>query len=117
MWRQSVPTVIVMELPVRDRPFPPGVRGRRRTSNSLFAANSIFNTVPIANVSCGILEDPGAGTAGGTEEDNKIFHTTVNDGYCGVAHVASTHVEFGKYSNTLYTELASDFRFISASAC
>jgi len=87
------------------------------TSNSLFDGNIIFNAGPVSaaergsgfvNISCGILESPGAGTAGGTEEDNQISHTTVNDAYCGVGHVATTHVEFGKYSNTLYTELASD---------
>jgi nitrous oxidase accessory protein NosD len=87
------------------------------TSNSLFDGNIIFNAGPVSaaergsgfvNISCGILEAPGEGTAGGTEEDNKIFRTTVNDAYCGVGHVASTHVESGRYSNTLYTELESD---------
>jgi nitrous oxidase accessory protein NosD len=78
------------------------------TSNSLIDSNTIFNTVPVADLSCGVYESPGAGTAGGTEENNQISHTTVNDAYCGVAHVASTQVEFGKYANTLYTELASD---------
>jgi len=78
------------------------------TSNSLLDANIIFNSVPVENFSCGIYEAPGAGSAGGTEEDNKISRTTVSDAYCGVAHVASTDVESGKYANTLYTELASD---------
>jgi hypothetical protein len=78
------------------------------TSNSLLDANIIFNSVPVENFSCGIYEAPGAGTAGGTEENNQISHTTVNDAYCGVAHVASTQVWSGKYANTLYTELASD---------
>jgi hypothetical protein len=87
------------------------------TSNSLIDANTIFNAGPVSaaprgsgfvNISCGVLEAPGAGTAGGLEEDNQISHTTVNDAYCGVGHVATTHVESGKYSNTLYTVLASD---------
>jgi Right handed beta helix region len=87
------------------------------TSNSLFDGNIIFNAGPVSaaergngfvNISCGILEAPGEGTAGGTEEDNQISHTTVNDAYCGVGHVATTHVEAGEYHNTLYPVLASD---------
>jgi Right handed beta helix region len=74
-------------------------------TNSRIDGNSIFNVVvlSVANQSCGIFESPGTGVSG-----NTISHTTVNDAYCGVAHVAADHVESGNYYNTLYTELNSD---------
>jgi len=87
------------------------------TSNSLIDGNTIFNAGPVSaaprgsgfvNISCGVLEAPGAGTAGGIEQDNTVSHTTVNDAYCGVGNVATTTVESGVYHNTLYTVLASD---------
>jgi len=78
------------------------------TSNSFIDGNVIFNAVPVVNQSCGVWETPGSGSAGGTEQDNRISHTTVNDSYCGVGHVATTAVGAGVYHNTLYTVLASD---------
>jgi nitrous oxidase accessory protein NosD len=74
-------------------------------TNSRIDGNTIFNVVvlSIGNESCGVFESPGTGVSG-----NTISHTTVNDAYCGVAHVATDHVESGDYHNTLYTELNSD---------
>src|ERR1700693_284172 len=71
-------------------------------TNSRIDGNSIFNGVvlSVANQSCGIFESPGTGVSG-----NTISHITVNDAYCGVAHVAADHVESGNYHNTLYREL------------
>jgi nitrous oxidase accessory protein NosD len=78
------------------------------TSNSLFDGNIIFNALPVDNESCGVFESPGPGFAGGLEQQNKIFHTIVNDAYCGVAYVSTTQVESGMYFNTLYTNLSSE---------
>lgn len=78
------------------------------TSNSLIDGNTIYNATPIANESCGVFENPGPGTSGGIEQRNKIFHTTVNDAYCGVAHVSTSHVADGSYHNTLFTEVNAD---------
>jgi hypothetical protein len=78
------------------------------TSNSLIDGNTIYNATPIANESCGVFENPGPGTSGGIEKRNNIFHTTVNDAYCGVAYVSSSHVAGGNYHNTLFTDVNAD---------
>jgi nitrous oxidase accessory protein NosD len=74
-------------------------------TNSLIDGNTILNVVvlSIGNESCGVFESSGTGVSG-----NTISHTTVNDAYCGVAHVTADQVEAGDYHNTLYTELNSD---------
>jgi hypothetical protein len=46
------------------------------TSNSLIDSNIIFNAVPVVNQSCGLWESSGSGSAGGTEQDNKISRLT-----------------------------------------
>ena len=79
-------------------------------TNSVITGNSIFNVGPIdQNASnnfegCGINEASGTGTVSG----NEISQNTVNDAFCGVAHVTADNVEAGVYLNTLYTELNSD---------
>ncbi|MBV9770479.1 MAG: right-handed parallel beta-helix repeat-containing protein [Bryobacterales bacterium] len=79
-------------------------------TNSIIEGNSISHVGPInQNASsdeegCGINEYSGTGTFSG----NQIAANTVNDAYCGIAHVTTDHVEFGSYFNTLYTELNSD---------
>jgi nitrous oxidase accessory protein NosD len=79
-------------------------------TNSVIAGNSIHNVGPIdINASndeegCGINEYSGTGIFSG----NQIFQNTVNDAYCGVAHVTTDSVEAGTYLNTLYAELNSD---------
>ena len=78
------------------------------TSNSLVEANTIFNATPLANQSEGIFEASGAGSAGGVEENNQISNNTVNDAYCGVDFVATSHVTGGKYSNVLFPLLLSN---------
>ena len=44
----------------------------------------------------------------GTFSGNQIFDNTVNDAYCGVAHVTADLVYAGVYFNVLYTELNTD---------
>lgn len=72
------------------------------TSNSLVDGNTIFNATPLTNLSEGIFE-----AFGGTEGKNEITNNTVNDAYCGVAFVATSHVKHGRYSNVLYPELVT----------
>ncbi len=72
-------------------------------TNSRISGNIIFDLGPVQNESCGVFEASGTGVSG-----NSISHTTVNDGYCGVAHVSADRVEDGSYHNTLYTELNTD---------
>jgi hypothetical protein len=45
-------------------------------------------------------EAPGTGVAGNTLSQN-----TINDGYCGVAHVSADRIDHARYFNVLYTEL------------
>jgi nitrous oxidase accessory protein NosD len=78
------------------------------TSNSLVDGNTIFNATPLSNLSEGVFEASGAGSAGGIEENNEISNNTVNDAYCGVAFVATSHVKLGRYSNVLYPKLLSN---------
>jgi nitrous oxidase accessory protein NosD len=78
------------------------------TSNSLIDGNIIFNALPLDNESCGVFENTGPGSAGGLEQQNKIFHTIVNDAYCGVVYVSTTDVDSGRYFNTLYTNVSSE---------
>jgi len=78
------------------------------TSNSLVAGNTIFSAVPLANLSEGIFEAYGAGSAGGTEGYNEICDNNVNDAYSGVVFVATSHVKGGRYSNVLYPKLISN---------
>ena len=78
------------------------------TSNSLVDGNIIFHLTPIENLSEGVFEAAGPGSAGGVEGNNEISNNTVNDAYCGVAFVATSHVENGKYFNVLYPELLSN---------
>jgi len=78
------------------------------TSNSLVDNNTIFSAVPLANLSEGIFEAYGTGTAGGVEGYNEISNNTVNDAYCGVAFVATSHVKEGRYFNVLYPKLLSN---------
>ena len=73
------------------------------TSNSLVDGNIIFHLTPLENLSEGVFEAVGSG-------NNKISNNTVNDAYCGVAFVATSHVENGKYFNVLYPELLSNGR-------
>ena len=56
----------------------------------------------------GIAKVSGAGTAGGTEENNEISNNAVNDAYCGVFFVATIHVTGGKFSNILFPLLLSN---------
>jgi hypothetical protein len=82
----------------------------RDFTNSLIEHNTITNVGPIDQEAsnnregCGIDEYSGAGTFLG----NQIVANTVNDAYCGVAHVTANTVTDGSYFNTLYTELNSD---------
>ncbi|HTC91345.1 MAG TPA: right-handed parallel beta-helix repeat-containing protein [Bryobacteraceae bacterium] len=79
-------------------------------TNSLVSGNTISHVGPIDQDAsndeegCGINEYSGTGTFSG----NQMSLNTVNDAYCGVAHVAADNVESGTYFNTLYTELNSD---------
>jgi hypothetical protein len=79
-------------------------------TNSLIQWNSISHLAPIDQDAsndeegCGINEYSGTGTFSG----NVIAANTVNDAYCGVAHVTADTVQQGVYFNTLYTELNSD---------
>ena len=77
-------------------------------SNSLLRNNTIVGATPLANQSCGIVEFPGMGLAGGTEQNNLIINTVVNDAWCGVAYVPTTTVVSGQYSNVQYTQFRSD---------
>lgn len=72
-------------------------------TDSFIAGNSIVDLGPVANQSCGIFEAPGTGISG-----NTISHTTVNDGFCGVAYVSADRVKDGSYHNVLYTEINTD---------
>jgi nitrous oxidase accessory protein NosD len=78
------------------------------TSNSLVAGNTIYSAVPLTNLSEGIFEAYGAGSAGGTEGYNEICNNTVNDAYSGVVFVATSHVQDGRYWNVLYPKLLSN---------
>jgi nitrous oxidase accessory protein NosD len=78
------------------------------TSNSLVDGNIIFNATPLNNLSEGVFEAFGAGTAGGFEANNQISNNTVNDAYCGVAFVATSHVTNNRYFNVLYPKLLSN---------
>jgi nitrous oxidase accessory protein NosD len=71
-------------------------------SNSLVSGNTIFNATPLTNLSEGVFE-----AFGGGEGNNTISNNTVNDAYCGVAFVATSHVTNNKYFNVLYPELAT----------
>lgn len=73
------------------------------TSNSLVDGNTIFNATPLENLSEGVFE---AYTVG--EGNNEISNNTVNDAYCGVAFVLTSHVTKGKYFNVLYPKLLSN---------
>ena len=79
-------------------------------TNNVIAGNIITNVGPIdQNAStdeegCGINEYPGNGIFSG----NEISHNTVNDAYCGVAHVTADWVNDGVYFNTLYKELDAE---------
>jgi len=77
-------------------------------SNSLLRNNSIVGVTPLANQNCGIVEFPGTGSAGGTEQNNLIINTLVNDAWCGIAYVETTTVVSGRYSNVQYTQFRSD---------
>jgi len=77
-------------------------------SNSLLRNNSIVGVTPLANQNCGIVEFPGTGSAGGTEQNNLILSTVVNDAFCGVVYVPTTTVVSGRYSNVQYTRFRSD---------
>jgi len=77
-------------------------------SNSLLRNNTIVGATPLANQSCGIVEFPGMGLAGGTEQNNLIINTVVNDAWCGIAYVQTTTVVSGQYSNVQYTQFRSD---------
>ncbi len=71
-------------------------------SNSLVSGNTIFNATPLTNLSEGVFE-----AFGGAEGNNTISNNTVNDAYCGVAFVATSHVTNNKYFNVLYPQLAT----------
>ena len=77
-------------------------------SNSLLRNNSIVGVTPLANQNCGIVEFPGTGSAGGTEQNNLIINTLVNDAWCGIAYVPTTTVVSGQFSNVQYTKFRSD---------
>ena len=77
-------------------------------SNSLLRNNSIVGVTPLANQNCGIVEFPGTGSAGGTEQNNLIIDTVVNDAWCGIAYVQTTTVVSSHYSNVQYTQFRSD---------
>src|SRR5215469_2757858 len=77
-------------------------------SNSLLWNNHIASATPLANHSCGIAESPGMGTAGGTEQNNLIIDTVVNDAWCGVAYAQTTTVVSSHYSNVQYTQFRTD---------
>ncbi len=73
------------------------------TSNSLVDGNTIFNATPLTNQSEGVFE-----ASGGGEGNNQISNNTVNDAYCGVVFVATSHVTNGKYFSVFYPELLSN---------
>jgi len=73
------------------------------TSNTQVNGNTIFNATPLSNLSEGIFE-----AFGGTEGNNEILNNNVNDSYCGVVFVATSHVKPGRYSNVLYPELVNN---------
>jgi len=77
-------------------------------SNSLLWNNHIANVTPIASQSCGVVEFPGTGTAGGTEANNLIVNTVVNDAWCGIAYIQTSKVVSGQYSNVQYTQFRTD---------
>jgi nitrous oxidase accessory protein NosD len=72
-------------------------------NQSRIEGNTIVDLGPVANQSCGIAEAPGTGVAG-----NTISQNTINDGYCGVAHVSADRIDHARYFNILYTELNTD---------
>jgi len=78
------------------------------TSNSLVDSNTIFNLTPLQNLSEGVFEAAGPGSAGGVEGDNVISNNTVNDAYCGVVFVSTSRVSGGRYLNVLYPQLLSN---------
>ena len=73
------------------------------TSNSLVDGNTIFHATPLENFSEGVFE---AYTEG--EGNNEISNNTVNDSYCGVDFVLTSHVTNNRYFNVLYPELLSN---------
>lgn len=84
-------------------------------TNSLIARNTISGVLPIQTASCGIFEPtlvnappPPPGASLTPDSGNIIRDNTVNDAYCGVAHVTADAVESGTYFNTLYTTLNTD---------
>lgn len=78
------------------------------TSNTLVDSNSVFNATPLQNLSEGVFEASGPGSAGGVEENNVISNNTVNDAYCGVVFVPTSRVSGGRYFNVLYPTLVSN---------
>jgi nitrous oxidase accessory protein NosD len=77
-------------------------------SNSLLRNNSISNATPLGNQSCGIVEFPGMGSAGGTEGNNLIINTVVNDAWCGIAYVPTSTVVSSQFFNVQYTQFRID---------
>jgi hypothetical protein len=72
------------------------------TSNTLVQGNTIFN-VSLESLSEGVFENDGGG-----EGNNQFSNNTVNDAYCGVAFVATSHLTNNNYFNVLYPELLSN---------
>jgi nitrous oxidase accessory protein NosD len=77
-------------------------------SNSLLRNNSISNATPLANQSCGIVENPGMGSAGGTEGNNLIINTVVNDAWCGIVYDPTSTVVSSQFSNVQFTKFRND---------
>jgi len=78
------------------------------TSNTLVDNNTVFNATPLQNLSEGVFEAAGPGSAGGVEENNMISNNTVNDAYCGVVFVPTSRVRGGRYFKVLYPTLVSN---------
>jgi len=77
-------------------------------SNSLLRNNSISNATPLGNQSCGIVENPGMGSAGGTEGNNLIINTVVNDAWCGIVYDPTSTVVSSQFSNVQFTQFRND---------
>jgi hypothetical protein len=77
--------------------------GSRIEGNVIAHVGPIDQNASINQEGCGINEYSGTGVS-----ENVIERNTVNDAYCGVAHVSDEDVRSNKFYNTLYTEFNAD---------
>lgn len=77
--------------------------------SGLYTANRLTHVGPISTASqdngwgCGINDISGTGSSG-----NNIIGNSVNDAYCGIAFVATDHVDLNLFLNVLATSLNND---------